>query len=80
MSEETKPSWRDRLKKLTASESAPTVPVVTKPAKKSSVIPQWMRAVAQGRRVDRDGQVLRPSDGQRSTASWLSSISPRSRD
>lgn len=65
-------------------EAPPAAPAVTtKPAGKKS--PSW-GAILRGLEheaaagVDRDGQVLHPSESQRSTAAWLSGISPRSRD
>lgn len=81
--DEARPSWRDRLKKLTASESAPVVAVVEKLAKKPSInMAALLRAVQQGAPcgVDRDGQVLNPSGDQRGTAGWLGSMFPRGSD
>ncbi len=64
------------LERLKGGGAAPVVPVAEKPAAKSKTIPKWMRDIA-GRGVDDDGQVLKPSDEQRSVAGLLGAISPR---
>lgn len=78
MVDESKPTFRERLK-----SDEPIAPVTVTPPKKSNVIPAWMRQYDPGSGggggggTDRDGQVLNPSADQRSTAGFLSGISPR---
>ena len=77
MSDEPKANLtlRDRLK----DGAAPATPVTEKPATKSKAIPAWMRKYASAATgsVEPDGQVLKPSNEQRSVAGRLGAISPR---
>jgi hypothetical protein len=79
--EEPKLNWRERLADAIRPKDEPdasvSTPAVTVPTKKSNAIPRWMRDMSSGASVDSDGQVLRPSQDQRGTAGWLSSIFPR---
>ena len=82
MSEESKtagdtsalaPTLRERLK----DGAAPITPVTLKPAAKSKAIPAWMRRVAGGSAVGKDGVVENPTDAQRSMQNRLSGMFPR---
>jgi hypothetical protein len=64
-----------------AAQSAPPVsaekPAAGKPHINWAKLAAQMEASGAGSGVDRGGQVLNPSSGQRSTQSWLSGMFPR---
>jgi len=75
MSEESKPSLRDRLKNGGGFDYGNAPVVTVKPKPKGMVIGPWLRA--QQRTAGSDDVVTKPTDSQRSIAGQLSTMFPR---